>query len=782
MKKSICFVFAMMSLGYGRVDNWELINYNNPGFTGSGVGIGFLDSVFNAQHPSLSGKTSVLGNGVDFGSTSYKDAYDLTHGTHVAAIAAGNAVDSHHGVAPDALIFGVSYLNPKYTFDKSANEIVNFLENSVKVVNNSWGLKYYYFMNKIIGVNNITFLDAYRDLTKAELQEGLNDIGLIANIQLAKKGILQVSSTGNEGQRTSNLNASYRAAYDNSLKAWIAVSAINNYFTTKTGNSFTLEKQQKNFKTDTVSDMNTYGFVGGYNSFSNSFKGIQSYAILAPGFQIESANAYYGQDLNEQWTYDRYICKADEFCPLSGTSQAAPFVSGAAALIAQKYSYVDGGVLADIILSTANANVTLPDLIIKSYKQSSNDTDTYYDVIYTNPNDISKINDKNKVKDDLKNQLGISDDQANYILTHLMNNINDANNNYAVYMSKEELIGQGILDIEKALKGLGKLDANRMTKNDIQAREGGKQAIYKINLNGGVTQFDNDISQEVWDQKWHDTSASTALKGIDKIGLEKTGGGTLILNGNNTYYGDTIVNGGTLKLTGGLTNSSVFAQNSGIFNLAGTASKDVTALNNGIVLLSSGTISGTLYSKNNGIIELQKGANINANSVNNAGILKGIGTINGDIINTGIVKAGFYDEVTDTTDKLGNLEVKGKFTQNTDGILQIAFTKSSETSSEVKNSTLSANSYDIKGSLVYVPLHTTASLIKANDKIQINLDSNNSNSSGSSHSLKDKLNDFTSVTAQSTNLLVFNIDNTDKTKLVAALKVTDGANADITKA
>ncbi|WP_158654673.1 S8 family serine peptidase, partial [Helicobacter equorum] len=818
MLKPIALSFALVSLGQADtfLDNlkkdWRLINYDeNIVPKGEGVAIGFIDSAFNLDHPSLANK------GITEGSNELslyeRDAFSSAHGTHVAGIAVGNdySNDKIHGIAPKAGFYGLSYLNTKYPYSGNQGDIYDFFKNSgVKVINNSWSNTYYPFVNKEIVDDANTFVGGYKqladDITATFVfSKVAESIGLQATVELTKAGILQIYSSGNQGQLSPSINSSL-PTYDEGLKAWISVGAFDSAHITKSGDNFTFNTQRF--------DTKTQDYRGGFTSFSNAFLGSQAYGILAPGYDIGSANAYYENEIaSKSWKGSNYLCLGYEFCPQSGTSQAAPFVSGAAALVAEKYPFAGGRLLADILLSTANSNVELPEIILKrspvqwSASGVQIDKHYYYNVIYTS--DVDYLDKKDKVKADLQSKLNMTADQAEEILTHLM--YNDGGN-FAKHMTKEELIGQGILDIEKALKGLGKLDANRLLDSDVKqsfSEPNTNQAFYTIDTKGQNGEFSNDIEQKTWEKDWHLDTALNApkkLAGIDKIGLEKTGDGTLTLSGTNTYKGDTIASGGTLKLTGSLTESSVFAQNGGTFELSGgTIKKDATALNGGVFSITGSNnniVDGTLTSKNGGIILFNENSTLNAGGVvnnggtllfnkgsnltatkgvdvQNSGLLKGQGTITGNLTNSGILKAGFYDEVTDTADKLGNLEVKGKFTQNTDGILQIAFTKSSETSSEVKNSTLSANSYDIKGSLVYVPLHTTASLIKANDEIQINLDTTtNTNNNG----LKSQLDKFTSVTAQSTNLLVFNIDNTDKTKLVAALKVTDGANADITKA
>ncbi|WP_380786481.1 autotransporter domain-containing protein [Sphingomonas sp. R86521] len=87
-------------------------------------------------------------------------------------------------------------------------------------------------------------------------------------------------------------------------------------------------------------------------------------------------------------------------------------------------------------------------------------------------------------------------------------------------------------------------------------------------------------------------------------GLTKNGTGSLTLTGKNTYAGPTIVNGGTLAVTG----SSVSATtvNGGVF--AGTGTTGAVTVNSGILQPGLGTTPGTLTI--NGGLTLASGATL----------------------------------------------------------------------------------------------------------------------------------------------------------------------------
>ena len=79
----------------------------------------------------------------------------------------------------------------------------------------------------------------------------------------------------------------------------------------------------------------------------NAARGAELFSITAPGSNILAANVIDG----------KYVLK-------TGTSMAAPQVSGAAALVAQAFPWMTGKQLADTLLTTANSNIECPDILV----------------------------------------------------------------------------------------------------------------------------------------------------------------------------------------------------------------------------------------------------------------------------------------------------------------------------------------------------------------------------------------------------------------------------------
>ena len=100
-------------------------------------------------------------------------------------------------------------------------------------------------------------------------------------------------------------------------------------------------------------------------------------------------------------------------------------------------------------------------------------------------------------------------------------------------LTKEEVFGQGILDVGKAVHGIARLDANRLAADNVvfvdELNEYG--AIEAFDTKGFSAEFSNDISERRWDDDYHHSAYRTegafsnnaaALKD-QKLGLLKAG-------------------------------------------------------------------------------------------------------------------------------------------------------------------------------------------------------------------------------------------------------------------
>ena len=129
MNTKCLFSLATLLLFLGQINtaagltSFELHNINKAhqdGFTGNGVKIGIVDTMFT-DHPWLAGQFLEKFNNSFTGEKAY-------HGNHVAGIAAAN-----HGIAYGAKIIGFGNLGVGITDE----QVKKTIENGVKVINNS---------------------------------------------------------------------------------------------------------------------------------------------------------------------------------------------------------------------------------------------------------------------------------------------------------------------------------------------------------------------------------------------------------------------------------------------------------------------------------------------------------------------------------------------------------------------------------------------------------------------------------------------------------------------
>lgn len=725
MKKEVFLIAisASIALGANNQKDLDLINASaayNQGITGSGVKIGVIDGAAKTDVRSLKDKVKEQKFSKYRGST-YKPDYTVdTHGTHVTSIIVGNKLEDEtpHGVAYGATSYNLQVTGNNTTGRNSSFEVPSskeiysyFMNNEVSVINNSWNAKLY----PLIGMNEMSYYSFYlSDAAGANfwINKAFETKEIKSLVQISEENkALVVFAAGNEGMSSPGIFATL-PSYNEKLRSFLVVGAVDSDKIKKNGDKLELKGVSVPL-------------------FSNGFKGAINYALMAPGNNVLAANAAYNVPV--------WLGKPDkrEFRPSNGTSQAAPYVSGAAALVQEKFPFLKPSQVADVLLSTANQNFKKPKVIVKkSTSRGLNDNKTqvvdktYYTVFYLDNNEIPMKGDQvdtAQVEKDLKAE-GY-DDWREYwgaVQASNTNQFKDKEYNWIQKVSWQEVFGQGILDIKKALNGLGKLDANRMGDDYIDPKND-KQALYPLEINESHNEviFSNDISERLWEENTHIKDAKnrpTKIPSVTQIGIKKTGNGSLTLSGQNTYRGDTIVSEGLLKLTGSIT-SDVKIADKAKFILGNSA----------------------------------KTARITGNVLNN-GVFAGIGVIDGNFDNQGLVMAGFYDYDSPITNG-ATLEVTKTYKQSPNAKLQIAFISDG---SNTANTKFKAGNFDIASGakLEFIPIHTAQKLITTGI-INIKNDS----------SMQAIINNFNSsvVDMANTNLLDFYLNN-DKTQIAVVNK------------
>ena len=264
----------------------DIVNANmaqEKGYTGKGIGIAILDTGISPINDFLYPKNRIIAF-KDFinGKTNPYD--DNGHGTHVSGIAGGNGVNSngkYKGIAIDCNFIGVKVLNKEGK--GNASDVLAGLQ---WIVDNKekYNIK---IINLSIGTNNTSSNDP---LVKAV--ENLWDNGIIVTI-----------AAGNDGPK----------------KFTISSPAIS-----------------KKVITVGASDDNITTTVWGNTLINFSGRGptlecVVKPDVLAPGVNIISCLS---NNISKQ---SNQIINKNYFA-LSGTSMSTPIVSGAIALLLEKYS------------------------------------------------------------------------------------------------------------------------------------------------------------------------------------------------------------------------------------------------------------------------------------------------------------------------------------------------------------------------------------------------------------------------------------------------------------
>jgi serine protease AprX len=268
--------------------------------TGKGIGIAVIDSGITS-HPDLSNRVIVSQN-FNPNVTGTDDAYG--HGTAVAGIIAGDGttgLGQYIGVAPQANLI------------------------SLRVNDATGGAPTSAIMNAILWavINKNTYNIRVINLSlQASVQESYRTSPIDAAVEYAwLKGLVVVVAAGNSGPNS----ALYAPANDPYV---ITVGATDDQGTTA------------------ISD----DMLAGFSSYGVTQDGVTKPEFVAPGKRIITTLA---PNSSFALNYPSFLI-GSQYIKLSGTSVAAPIVSGVAALYIESNPTVRPGQLKSLLLATAN--------------------------------------------------------------------------------------------------------------------------------------------------------------------------------------------------------------------------------------------------------------------------------------------------------------------------------------------------------------------------------------------------------------------------------------------
>ncbi len=267
-------------------DVWAL------GYTGQGIGVAVVDSGVFATN-DLAGRLVACVDLID--TTTACGADPGGHGTHVAGIVGGSGADSaantagaYKGIAPGANIISVRVINGTGSAPLSAViKGIQWVVQNRKTYN--------------IRVMNLSF--------GAPAANSYKNDPMVTAVEIAwLSGIVVVSAAGNSGPGASTINTPGIDPYS------IAVGALDDNMTVDPGDDL----------------------VASFSSRGPTVDNISKPDLVAPGRRIISlftASSYLANLLPDRITP---TTAGANYFRLSGTSQAAPAVSGVAALLLQR--------------------------------------------------------------------------------------------------------------------------------------------------------------------------------------------------------------------------------------------------------------------------------------------------------------------------------------------------------------------------------------------------------------------------------------------------------------
>lgn len=594
------------------------------------------------------------------------------HPTPVASIAAADKNGfGMHGVAYDADIASSSVMGHYYGgggFESSNSFYDNYLTNpDIKLINNSWG-SYLYLLDEKDFNEGIAYFQS--DIANFEIEKAVNNDKLL------------IFAAGNSGHLT--------AAIENNLDVLTGDKAFNDNIITVTAakaNSFTKNGNDGFYvQSDAIA---IFSDLAMYN---------EDTTLSASGWNINSANA-------------DFAVSGEYYFSGSGTSMAAPIVTGVGALVQQAFPYLSAKQLGDVLLSTANNDITNEDsyFITRQSDYDENDNEILsLNVLYTGSVDSSNVENYifkyfDSHRDDFIMFMAQSEDDYLKLKEidnqdELMEYLDNKKISYAVYnnVPLDVIFGQGIVDAGKAVNGLGAINVRRLDKSDISsnytvAGVNGKteQALYTVDTQGYNSTWSNSIGEiragyideNPLDNPFEtdDTTGNYDEKSEEFAGLTDLHDRWVFYTNNSfdesgenwmtKYYMDQYNKQVAASGLAGL-HAGLYKTGDGILALTGKTTYKGASIAAGGTLQIDGSVAGDAYSEG-------------------AGTIAGSGTINGDLYNKGVVEAGSWGAVFDEeTNKPMQLSVGGDFTGdgviavNTDGTnyAQIAVTGDADVS------------------------------------------------------------------------------------------------------
>ena len=327
------FCTSEFNANYGLVTTKAYEAFDD-GYDGDGIKVAVLDGEFDTAHTDLDANIITgYDEEDDDGTVAHVGSYADSHGTHVAGIiAAEKNGTGMMGIAYNASIMPIKVFkdNGYFVADGIQNSINFATDNDAIVLNNSWGSS-----RKISGTCG--GVSCYIKVATTSTTAGWSAAERTAWASVASDNNVVVFAAGNDGH---NSATGAMSRYRSSDDAWLYDLTAQQPKENGGIDDLNLSSAEAQYAVNTSAVAENWLNVVALDNtntiwkYSNGCGNTKAYCIAAPGHGIYSTvNGGYA-------TYN-------------GTSMAAPHVSGAIAVMKEKWPNLTGAQIVDLILSSA---------------------------------------------------------------------------------------------------------------------------------------------------------------------------------------------------------------------------------------------------------------------------------------------------------------------------------------------------------------------------------------------------------------------------------------------
>lgn len=644
------------------------------GYSGAGVTLGIVDTGVRTDHEEFEGKVDLVNETVN----DWTDK-ETWHGSHVAGIMVakksigsfGEKNKNMMGVAFNANLKSIDHgVDGKNRLNLAKKHILT-LSKDVKIINNSWnpvtetgGDSFIDFAKKDIKNNDRVYvfsagndgnIDVSREMTGKFANDANTKSNFINVVNIDDINNISVDSNIAKGAQKNTVCAigvNVNSILANSLSDYTEMSGTsmsapyvsgtlglvqeaNPYLTGNQLVDVVLTTANTNFEHPKFAIINEYieDKEQGKNNNGEYPKKISKIKLLCIDYNDKKNNI--SKDL-KQWLSGANEELYYAFPNISNNNKYSQILNS---IKIAKYDYegIDG-----LITSVKNSELYRKDkqvIDIINKMESSFALGLY-----------------EQVKEQTKQLVNLVIDlRAEELATDLLSEIENQKDMYKKYdYTFEEVFGQGIVDAGKAVQGLGAIDVDRLSKDDITTKySNDKFYMYKVDTKKVADNF-RGRNYSIWSNDIGDKNVT----GIN-AGLEKTGDVKLILLGKNTYGGATVAKGGFLQIVRGVGGDVYVGGDSNI-----SASAEINGYAKNIYALESGKVKiSDIVSKNYANVDADflAAALPDTNKVDINGGLFAIGknsiTGEGSIINVNLTRSDSAIKGALYQDELGKINL-----------------------------------------------------------------------------------------------------------------------------